>query len=61
MINRRGFVKLAGLGAIASTLPSFETKASTEAEADYSLSLGIAGYTFLYYKDNIEKVCKVMN
>jgi inosose dehydratase len=61
MFTRRGFVKLAGLGALASTLPTIGTKASTEAKAADSLTLGIAGYTFLYYKDNIEKICEVMN
>ena len=61
MFTRRGFVKLAGFGALASTLPTLDAKASTGLEPTNSLILGIAGYTFLYYKDNIAKICEVMN
>ncbi len=61
MITRRNFVKLAGVGALSSTLPAYEANSLTEPKPVGELNLGIAGYTFLYYKDNIEKICEVMN
>lgn len=61
MFTRRSFVKLAGIGALASALPAYEANSLTEIKPVEGFNLGIAGYTFLYYKDNIDKVCEVMN
>jgi len=61
MLTRRDFVKITGLGALASTFPAFEAKSSTSDKAIEGFNLGIAGYTFLYYKNNIDKICEVLN
>ncbi len=61
MFTRRSFVKIAGIGALASALPAYEANSLTETKRVEGVNLGIAGYTFLYYKDNIDKICEVMN
>ena len=61
MFTRRSFVKIAGIGALASALPAYEANSLTETKPAEGFNLGIAGYTFLYYKNNIEKICEVMN
>jgi inosose dehydratase len=61
MFTRRSFVKIAGIGALASALPAHEANSLTETKIVEGFNLGIAGYTFLYYKNNIEKICEVMN
>lgn len=61
MFTRRSFVKIAGIGALASALPAYEANSLTETNPVEGFNLGIAGNTFLYYKDNIDKICEVMN
>jgi inosose dehydratase len=62
MITRRSFVKLAGVGALATTLPNAQaqSKALGAATAARPYHLAIAGYTFLAYNNNIEKIIEVM-
>jgi inosose dehydratase len=61
MTTRRDFVKLAGVGALATTLPSLTGQAATTiSKPKGEINMGIAGYTFLEYKDNIDKVIEVM-
>lgn len=61
MTTRRDFVKLAGAGALATTLPSLTGQAASMPTKPHgAINIGIAGYTFLEYKDNIDKVIEVM-
>ena len=61
MTTRRDFVKLAGAGALA-TWPILQTQAGTQADPKIkpTFNIGIAGYTFLAYNNNIEKIIEVM-
>lgn len=62
MITRRGFVKLAGMGAVATSLPVYSQAESSEAShSARPYHLAVAGYTFLAYNNNIEKIIDVMN
>ena len=56
MTTRRDFVKLAGASALAAW-PILQTQG---AKAKSTFNLGIAGYTFLAYNNNIEKIIEVM-
>ena len=61
MTTRRDFVKLASVGALATTLPTLTGQAVTmPIKPNGTINIGIAGYTFLEYKDNIDKVIEVM-
>lgn len=62
MTTRRDFVKLAGVGALASALPSTDGLSASPAakKTTRSYHLAIAGYTFLAYNNNIEKVIEVL-
>jgi len=61
MTTRRDFVKMAGAGALATTLSvNHGMAASPVAGKTRSYKLAVAGYTFLDYKDNIDKVIEVM-
>ncbi len=63
MITRRGFVKLAGAGALATTLPVSQSQATpvNVAVTAQSFNIAVAGYTFLAYNNNLEKIIEVMN
>ncbi len=61
MTTRRDFVKLAATGTLAATLPISPAKASGQAKGKRAFNIGIAGYTFLAYQNNIEKIIEVMN
>jgi sugar phosphate isomerase/epimerase len=61
MTTRRDFVKLAGVGAVASTISitnGFANPPQKKAKRAYQLA--VAGYTFLEYKDNLDKVIDVL-
>ncbi len=62
MTSRRDFVKLAGTGALATTLSISNGFASSSAtkSSKRSFNIAVAGYTFLAYKDNLDKVIEVM-
>ena len=54
-------MKLAGASALLTTLPTLSAQAaSIVPKANGTFSIGIAGYTFLAYKNDIEKVIEVM-
>ena len=61
MTTRRDFVKLAGAGALAAW-PLSQMQAGTQANPKVkpTFNIGIAGYTFLAYNNNIEKIIEVM-
>ncbi len=61
MTTRRNFVRLAGAGALAA-LPILQTNAGLQAKEKLktAFNIGIAGYTFLAYNNNIEKIIEVM-
>lgn len=61
MTTRRDFVKLAGAGALAA-LPLLHTQARAQADPKVkpTFNIGIAGYTFLAYNNNIERIIEVM-
>lgn len=63
MITRRGFVKLTGAGALATLWPArhAQSKSLDASGNTESYNLAIAGYTFLAYNNNIEKIIEVMN
>lgn len=64
MTSRRDFVKLAGVGVLSATITSSQAhKAQHSIEKSKSkntFNTAIAGYSFLAYKDNIDKVVEVM-
>lgn len=69
MTTRRDFVKLAGIaclpigaGALATALPIVSGQASSLAatKASRAWNIGIAGYTFLAYNNNIDRIIEVM-
>ncbi|MBK5279925.1 MAG: sugar phosphate isomerase/epimerase [Bacteroidia bacterium] len=62
MTTRRDFVKLAGVSALAS-IPLLQTQVAAKpfANVKRSFNIGIAGYTFLAYNNNIDKIIEVMN
>src|SRR5689334_21732142 len=59
MSNRRDFVKLAGTGALATTLNISPAKAK-EFKVEAKYSLGIAGYTFAPFKTSIDKAIEIL-
>ncbi len=63
MTTRRDFVKLAGAGALTTTLSvnsGFSAPSNPE-KKQRPFNIAIAGYTFLAYNNNIDKVIEVMN
>ena len=60
MTTRRNFVKLASASALASTLPLTTRAASFQPKTKGAFTIGVAGYTFLEYKNNIDKVVEVL-
>ena len=61
MTTRRDFVKLAGTGALATTLSITNGFAVSSSKTQRSFNMAVAGYTFLAYKDNLDKIIEVMN
>ena len=60
MTTRRNFVRLAGASALAA-LPILQTNAGTsKGKVKQTFNIGIAGYTFLAYNNNVEKIIEVM-
>jgi len=61
MKTRRDFVKLAGVGALASTLSATNGFAEVNPVAKTrAYHLAIAGYTFLAYKNDIDKMIEAV-
>jgi inosose dehydratase len=62
MITRRGFVKLAGVGALGTTQPLVHAQSISwdDTNTTRSYKLAVAGYTFLAYNSNIDKIIEVM-
>jgi len=61
MTTRRDFVKLAGAGALASTLSATTGFASVKPTSKTrAYKLAIAGYTFLAYKNDIDKMIEAV-
>lgn len=62
MSSRRNFIKLTGVGAIASQLPLLAAAGSFSASppAQELFRIGIAGYSFTDYKDDIGKTIEVL-
>jgi sugar phosphate isomerase/epimerase len=63
MSSRRNFIKLTGAGAFAGSLP-LHSLAGLYRQAPPSeelFRLGIAGYSFTDYKEDIDKIIRVMN
>jgi len=63
MTTRRDFIKITGVGAITTsfTLAGFTETAKITAKPARNYHLAVAGYTFLEYKGDIDKVINVMN
>ena len=62
MSTRRDFVKIAGAGALATTISfsNSHTSNARQGKADRKYSLGMAGYTFNYFRGNVDKVIEIM-
>jgi len=60
MSNRREFVKIAGATALVSTLSIGNAKPNPAAKANRKYSIGLAGYTFNYWRKDVDKVIEVM-
>ncbi len=62
MTTRRDFVKLAGASALASTLSVTNGLATptSPAKTPRTYHVAIAGYTFLAYNNNVDKVIEVL-
>ena len=62
MATRRDFVKLAGAGTLASTLSISNgySNPSVSGRTQRSFNVAIAGYTFLAYNNNLDKVIDMM-
>jgi inosose dehydratase len=62
MTTRRDFVKIAGASALASTLSVTNGLAAitSSGKTPRSYHLAIAGYTFLAYNNNVDKVIEVL-
>jgi len=61
MSTRRDFVKIAGAGALASTLSATKGFAAAESKKVMrAYQLAVAGYTFLAYNNNLDKVIEVL-
>ncbi len=61
MSSRRDFVKIVGASALASALPTSSAIADSPfSKITRTYHLAIAGYTFLIYNNNIDKVIEVL-
>lgn len=61
MTSRRNFVKLAGASVLATTLTATNARSGSIRKSQPSaIQVGIAGYTFLAYQNNIDKIIEVM-
>jgi len=63
MTTRRNFIKLASTGTLGAALISTPGLANSQkiAKGTRAFTIGIAGYTFLAYNNNIDKIIEVMN
>lgn len=62
MSSRRNFIRLTGVGAVAGSLPlhSLAGLYKSASPSKESFELGIAGYSFTDYKEDIDKIIQVM-
>lgn len=61
MTSRRNFVKLASASVLATTLSATNARGeSIRKSQPNAIPIGIAGYTFLAYQNNIDKIIDVM-
>jgi inosose dehydratase len=62
MATRRDFVRLAGAGALASTLSATQGLSATPSlkKTARAYKIAVAGYTFLEYQNNLDKVIDVL-
>jgi sugar phosphate isomerase/epimerase len=61
MSTRRDFVKLTATGALATTVGLSSSSAAPKVKAtDRQFTLGMAGYTFNYYRNNLDKVIEIL-
>jgi inosose dehydratase len=59
MTNRRNFIRLGAAGTVTA-LTAFDVKPASLLPFKSQVKLGVAGYSFLHYKDNLDRLIEVM-
>jgi inosose dehydratase len=63
MTTRRNFIRLAGIGAVTASMPAVPSLAKAAVPPVQSkelFELGVAGYTFFGYKDDLDKDIEIL-
>lgn len=63
MTTRRNFIRLAGIGAVTASMPAIPSLASAATlplQSKELFELGVAGYSFFGYKDDIDKDIEIL-
>lgn len=63
MTTRRNFIRLAGIGAVTASMPAIPSIAEAAVPPVQSkelFELGVAGYTFFGYKDDLDKDIEIL-